>query len=52
MTKLCFKDRPRDLWKEIDTMEKVKHKDLRKAKQLARAAQNSGPWTLRLDGAL
>lgn len=52
MDNVCFKDRPRDLWEEIDTVDRAKHKRVRKARQLARAVQSRGPWTLRLSGVL
>ena len=52
MDNVCFKDRPRHLWEETDTVDRAKHKRVRKARQLAKAVQRRGPWNLRLGGVL
>lgn len=44
----CFKDKPRDLWEEIDGVGRAKHNRL-KAGQLV---QSRAPWNLRLGGVL
>lgn len=47
-TQYRLKDRSRDLWEELDTVDRTGHNGSRTARKLARAEQRSGSWAVTL----